>query len=66
MGKGLLIIILTLSGKLGMEQSEASITKMITQVALKVTEVTSSLPGLDIVFTVIVAYLLYKFFKKMN
>lgn len=60
---GLLIIFLSLSGKLSMAQSEESVTKLIQSVAVSVTAFVQKIPGLDIIFTLVALWLLYKFIK---
>jgi len=60
---GLLIIFLSLSGKLAMEQSEEGITQTIQNIALSVTSLVQKVPGLDFVFFIIVIWLFIKFFK---
>lgn len=62
-GIGLLIIFLSLSGKLSMAQSEESVTKLIQSVAVSVTSFVQKIPGLDVVFTLVALWLLYKFIK---
>jgi len=60
---GLLTIYLSLSGKLAMDRSEASVTQTIQNVAVNVTSLVQKLPGLDLVFTVVALVLLYRFMK---
>ncbi len=62
-GIGILTIYLTLSGKLAMERSEESVTQAIQNVAISVTSFVQKIPGLDIIFTVLALWLLYKFLR---
>jgi hypothetical protein len=63
---GMLIIFLTLSGKLTMNRSEESVTQLIQSVAISVTSFVQKIPGLDIVFTVVALWLFYTFIKYMR
>ncbi|OGC52390.1 hypothetical protein A2982_00850 [candidate division WWE3 bacterium RIFCSPLOWO2_01_FULL_39_13] len=65
-GMGVLIIFLALSGKLAMNRSEESVTQMIQSVAVSVTSFVQRIPGLDIIFTLIALWLLYKFIKHLG
>ena len=62
-GIGILTIYLALSGKLAMERSEQSVTEAIQSVAISVTSYVQKIPGLDVIFTILALWLLYKFFK---
>lgn len=62
-GIGLLTIFLSLSGKLAMHQSEQGVTQMIQNTAISITALVKQIPGLDIIFTLLAFYLLYRFFK---
>jgi len=62
-GMGILLIFLTLSGKLSMKGTEEGVTKAIQGTALSITSFVQNIPGLDIIFTVVAAYLLYRFIK---
>jgi len=62
-GMGVLIIFLALSGKLAMNRSEESVTQLIQSVAISVTSIVGKIPGLDIIFTLLALWLLYKFIK---
>ena len=62
-GMGVLIIFLTLSGKLAMNSSEESATQIIQSVAVSVTSFVQKIPGLDIIFILVALWLLYKFSK---
>lgn len=65
-GMGLLTIFLSLSGKLAMNRSEESVTQAIQNVAVSVTTFVQKIPGLDVVFTLVAFWLLYKFLKYIN
>ena len=65
-GMGLLTIFLSLSGKLAMNRSEESVTQAIQNVAVSVTTFVQKIPGLDIIFTLVAFWLLYKFLKYIN
>lgn len=65
-GMGVLIIFLALSGKLAMNRSEESVTELIQSVAISVISFVQKIPGLDIVFTLVALWLLYKFIKYMK
>jgi len=60
-GIGITTIFLSLSGKLAMDRSEAGVTQLIQSVAMSVTSVVQKIPGLDVVFTVLAFWLLYRF-----
>jgi len=62
-GIGTLTIYLSLSGKLAMERSEESVTQAIQNVAISVTSFVQIIPGLDVIFTLIAIWLLYKFLR---
>ncbi|OGM12924.1 hypothetical protein A3D84_06050 [Candidatus Woesebacteria bacterium RIFCSPHIGHO2_02_FULL_42_20] len=62
-GMGVLIIFLTLSGKLAMNRSEESVTELIQSVAVSTTTLVQKIPGLDVIFTLVALWLLYKFLK---
>lgn len=59
---GILMIVLTLAGKLAMP--EATVTKSIYSIAEKVTDFTKWLPGINAVFLIAGIYLIYRFVKK--
>jgi len=61
---GILLIGLTLSGGLGMNVSEAAVTKFINDTAFRVTDALGGLPGLDILFVLVGMFLLYLFVKE--
>ena len=65
-GMGLLTIFLSLSGKLAMNRSEESVTQAIQNVAVSVTTFVQKIPGLDIIFTLVAFWLLYKFLQYIN
>jgi Cu2+-exporting ATPase len=60
---GILMLWLTSTGKLGMSVAESQATKSINNVAFTISEVVSSIPGLDIVFVIVGGYLLFRFVK---
>lgn len=60
---GLFMIYLSSMGKLGMTVAESRVTKSINTIAIKITQITSGLPGLNIIFAVVALYLIYKFVK---
>src|SRR3989344_3493973 len=60
-GMGVLIIFLSLAGKLAMERSEEGVTDMIQSVALAVSAFVQKIPGLDLLFVAVALFLLYKF-----
>lgn len=62
-GMGVVIIFLALSGKLAMNRSEESVTALIQSVAVNVTSFVQKIPGLDVIFTLLALWLLYKFIK---
>lgn len=62
-GIGLLIVFLSLSGKLTMNRSEESVTQAIQNVAISVTSFVQKIPGLDVIFLLASLYLLYVFIK---
>ena len=65
-GMGVLIIFLTLSGKLAMNSSEENATQIIQSVAVSVTSFVQKIPGLDIIFILVALWLLYKFIKHIK
>lgn len=60
---GVIMLWLTSLGKLGMSSAEGTITKSINDVAINISSITSSVPGLDIIFAIIGIGLMYKFIK---
>jgi hypothetical protein len=60
---GLLTIILSSVGMLGMPTGESPIIKTIQNTATTVTKITSSIPGINATFALIGGYLLYRFLK---
>lgn len=62
---GLLLIFLSLTGRLSMSGAEEASTRFIQQAALRFTEIAGKIPGLDIIFTVAAAFLFYKFISKV-
>ncbi|PIY80921.1 MAG: hypothetical protein COY80_00315 [Candidatus Pacebacteria bacterium CG_4_10_14_0_8_um_filter_42_14] len=65
-GMGMLIIFLTLSGKLAMNRSEESVTKLIQSVAISVTSFVQKIPGLDIVFALLALWMIYKLIQYLK
>jgi hypothetical protein len=65
-GMGLLTIFLSLSGKLAMNRSEESVTQAIQNVAVSVTTFVQKIPGLDIIFSLVAFWLLYKLIKYIS
>lgn len=63
LGMGILIIFLSLSGKLAMNRGEESATELIQSVAISTTAFVQKIPGLEIIFTLVALFLLYKFIK---
>lgn len=63
---GIFMVGLTLTGNLSMEMGEVAVTKQINQVAVNITDTVSRIPGLDILFVVIVGYALYKYVKSQK
>lgn len=61
---GVLTLILLSSGGLGMPTGDSPIVKAINETAFKVTSLTKSLYGLDLVFAAIIIYLVYKLVKR--
>jgi cytochrome c biogenesis protein CcdA len=61
---GLSLIYLSLAGKLSMSGSEAAVTRMIQDTALRLTSITDSIPGLDVIFTLTATFLLFQFLKR--
>jgi len=62
---GILTIILSSAGMLAMPTGESGITKMISQTALNITQLTDKIPGLNFIFAILITYLLYLFIKKI-
>ncbi len=62
-GVGVLTIVLTLTGRLGMSMGNSAVVKSVNEVAFRVTEVTGWVPGLDVVFVVVGLFLLYRLVK---
>lgn len=65
-GVGMLTIVLTLTGRLGMSMGEIDVIKKINEVAFRVSEMTSRVPGLDVIFLLVGSYLLYRLVKSAN
>lgn len=62
---GLLIILLSKAGMLAMPTGESQVTKTIQNTATSLTELTSTIPGINLVFSVIGAILFYRFLKSV-
>jgi len=62
---GLLMLWLNAAGRLGMSTAEVAVAKSINTVALNVTDAVGAIPGIDIIFTVVGAFLLYKFVQRV-
>ena len=65
-GVGVLTVILTLTGRLGMSMGEMEIIKKINGVAFRVSEMTGRVPGLDVIFVLVGLCLLYRLVKSAN
>lgn len=61
---GGLTLILSTAGMLGMPTAHSPIVKTINDTALNVTQLTETIPGLNLIFSIVGAYLLYKFIKQ--
>ena len=62
---GVLMLWLTSIGKLGMTVAESQVTKSINNIAFSISKTVNGAPGLDLVFTAVGMYLVYKFVKKV-
>lgn len=62
-GLGLLLIFLSLTGRLAMSGAEEVTARSIQNAAVSFTKLTEKIPGLDILFTLLAAFLLYQFFR---
>lgn len=62
---GVLMLYLTSIGRLGMSAAEAQVTQNINNVALNISSLVNSMPYLDIVFTIVGVYLLYKYIRSI-
>lgn len=60
---GVIMIVLTSLGMIGMPTAESSITKSINSVAFGVTEMTNGVSGLNFLFSIVGLYLLYRFVR---
>lgn len=60
---GSLIIILTLTGKLGMPGANSSVTRTIQATATTVTNLTSQIPGINLAFALVGGYIIYRLLK---
>ena len=63
---GVITLILLASGKLSMPSGDASFVKELNQIAMNVTTLTDRVPGINIIFLLVAAWLLRKFFKKIR
>lgn len=64
-GLGLLLIFLSLTGRLSMSGAEEATAKYIQNAALTFTQATEKIPGLDLIFTLVASFLFYKFITKV-
>lgn len=64
-GLGLLLIFLSLTGRLSMSGAEEATAKYIQNAALTFTQATEKIPGLDLIFTLVASSLFYKFITKV-
>ncbi len=64
-GLGLLLIFLSLTGRLSMSGAEEATVKYIQNAALTFTRMTEKIPGLDPIFTLVASFLFYKFITKV-
>ncbi|MEK7064547.1 MAG: cytochrome c biogenesis protein CcdA [Patescibacteria group bacterium] len=62
-GLGLLLIFLSLTGRLSMSGAEEATSRAIQSAAANFTALVGKVPGLDLVFSLLAAFLLYKFIK---
>lgn len=65
-GVGVLTVVLTLMGRLGMSMGDMEIIKKINGVAFRVSEITDRAPGLDVIFVLVGLYLFYRLIKGAN
>ena len=63
-GLGLLLIFLSLTGRLSMTGAEEATSRAIQSAAANFTIWVSRVPGLDLIFSLLAAFLLYKFIAK--
>ena len=57
---GVLMIVFTRAGKLGMPSGDNSTTQLIQSVATQITAVTDKIPGIDVLFVIFGVYLIYQ------
>lgn len=62
-GIGIMIVFLSLSGQLAMSRSEQSMTELIQNVALNLSDVIIKIPFVDAVFVIVAGYLLFLFLR---
>lgn len=60
---GIFMLVLTYQGRLGMSPQEAAVARSINQVALGITEFTDSIPGVNILFILVISFLGYRLLK---
>ncbi len=60
---GVITIILTLMGKLGMDGDESKIIMLVHDVAFRVTDITTRIPGLNVLFALVGLYFVYRVIK---
>lgn len=63
---GILMIIITLSGKVSMPSGDESITKSINQVAMNVTNLTSKVPFVNVLFIIFIIIFVVYIFKQVK
>lgn len=63
---GVLTIVLSLMGKLAMPAGGSQITRTLNAVAMRVTELTDTIPGINVLFAVIAVYLVYKVIRSLR
>lgn len=63
---GLVAIILTVTGRLGMSMAESTVIQSINTIAVQVTGITEEVPGLDVLFAVVGLYLLYRLVRGVS
>jgi len=64
-GLGILLIILSLTGRLAMTGAEESATRAIQNTAMSLTNFADRIPGIDAVFALLAAFLFYKLITKI-
>ena len=61
-----ILLVLNSAGMLGMPSGEAGVIKMINDTALRVDQLTRTIPGINYIFAIIGAYLLYRLIKAIT